>query len=80
MAFQSVGRRLISVTPSDSADVADAPALIYVGGDGNVSVIADDDSEAVTFVGLTAGMFIPVEVRRVMATDTTATNLVAIYG
>lgn len=53
-------------------------AVIYVGGVGNVQV-QTAQNETVVFNGLNAGTVIPLQVVRVWSTNTTATNLVAIY-
>lgn len=54
------------------------PAVLYVGGNGNVRVQTVGGND-VTFNGLTAGQFVPVQVKRVYTTDTSATNLVALW-
>lgn len=72
-----LGTRAAAVTPDDVATL-DAPAVIYIGGAGNVAVVTTYGSE-VTFVGLSAGDILPVIVKRVNDTDTTATNIVAIW-
>jgi hypothetical protein len=66
-----------TITPSDSADLP-TPSVVYVGGFGNVKVttVQGDD---VTFNGLPAGQVIPVQVIRVWATGTSATNLIRVY-
>ena len=51
---------------------------IYVGGAGDLSVIMSDDS-AVTFSSVPAGMVIPITVKKVMSTGTTATLLIGLY-
>lgn len=56
----------------------DEPAVLYVGGAGNVRVETVGGND-VTFNGLTAGQFVPVQVKRVYTTDTSATNLVALW-
>lgn len=53
-------------------------AVLYVGGEGNLSVTTASGTTA-TFVGLLAGTFIPINVTRVNATGTTATNIIAIW-
>jgi hypothetical protein len=68
-----------AVTPNDAADLAFTSRGIWVGGAGNIAVILLNDSSAVTFVGLAAGTFLPLGVKRVMSTNTTATNIVAVY-
>jgi hypothetical protein len=51
---------------------------VYVGTGGNVAVTTPQGDQ-VTFVNLPAGGVIPVQVLQVLATGTTATNLVRIY-
>lgn len=77
-AYTDPGNRLSAVTPSDSTDLTGARG-VYVGGAGDVALMALDDSTAVTFSGVLAGSILPVRVKRVMSTNTTATNIVAIY-
>lgn len=64
-----------TITPSDTVDTpADS---VYIGGDGDLRVITRRGS-TVTFKALTAGSFVPVQVRRVLATGTTASNLIGL--
>ena len=53
-------------------------AVLYIGGAGDLSVQFADGGTAV-FSGLLAGTFFPLNVVRVNATGTTATNIVAIW-
>lgn len=72
--------RLRSVTPSDTVEFADGVCrAIWVGGAGNIAVLAGDDSAAVLISGVQAGTVIPVGARRVNSTNTTATLIVALY-
>ena len=66
-----------AVTPHDSTNLT-YDSVIYIGGDGNAVVLTADLS-VLTFVGLSAGDILPVKVRRVNSTSTTATNIVALY-
>ena len=52
--------------------------MLYVGGGGNLKVLTVGGDE-VTFVNIQDGSFIPIQVLRVYATGTTATNIVAIW-
>jgi hypothetical protein len=61
-----------------SKDAYSKDAVIYVGVTGNV-VLADTHGNVETYVGVPAGMIIPVMGRRVNSTNTTATNMVAIW-
>ncbi len=66
----------VSVTPNDGADIPIRARALYIGGAGNVSLVTLGGS-TVTFVGLAAGSILPVTTARVLATGTTATNIVA---
>lgn len=68
--------RAAAVTPSDATILP--PSTIYVGVAGNVAVEPVVGGVAVTFTAVPAGSYIGVRVKRVLATGTTATNMVAI--
>lgn len=68
-----------SVTPNDSTDLAFTPTrALWVGGAGNINVDMADGT-TVLFSGLAAGTLLPIQVKRVRATTTTATLIVALY-
>lgn len=67
-----------AVTPSDATILPTTRAL-YIGGAGDVAVIFAGDDAAVTLSGAQAGSVLPVQVTKVMSTNTTATNIVALY-
>lgn len=67
----------IAVTPSDTVNMATCRAL-YIGVAGDVSVIPANSTVAVVFTAAPVGI-LPVQVRRVNAAGTTATNIVALY-
>ena len=64
--------------PSDSTNLSSISRALYVGVGGNVAAVMPDDS-VVTFVGVLQGTVLPVRVKRVNATNTTATNIIALY-
>ncbi len=69
--------QLVAITPNDSTDLTASNIRgLWVGGAGNVAVIASGDSSAVTLVGVPAGTVLPIAVIKVMATNTTATSIV----
>jgi len=85
MAYQKLqGRRALLVTPSDTDEIpaitggTNNGCVLYIGLPGNVRVktIGGDD---VTFVGVYAGQFFPVQVIQVYATGTTAGEIVALW-
>jgi len=67
----------VAITPSDTTYFAICRA-IYVGVGGDVVVITAQDN-AVTFKNAASGTVLPVNCQRVNATNTTATNLIALY-
>jgi hypothetical protein len=65
-----------AVTPADAATIPQTRGL-YVGGAGNLTVTMAD-GETATFTACPIG-FHPLQVIAVLATGTTATNIVALY-
>ena len=73
------GKLCVEVTPDDGDDLDDGPCrALYVGSAGNL-VIHDFAGNQVTFAAVPAGTLLPVRARRVMATGTTADDIVAVY-
>jgi hypothetical protein len=81
--LQSPCRNFAAITPSDTASLSNVTRFIYVGVTGDVVLVPDDGSaigaNPVTFKAVPAGTFMPVRTPQVMATGTTATNLVALW-
>ena len=51
---------------------------VYVGGAGNIAAVMGDGTE-LTFSGAVAGSVLPIRVKQVKSTGTTASNLIALY-
>jgi hypothetical protein len=68
--------RAAAVTPNDST-VVNAISL-YIGTTGNVAVVLKEGDAAVTFSTVPVGI-LRVNAYKVMATNTTASNIVALY-
>lgn len=66
------------VTPSDSVNLTEPSRSLFIGGAGNVAAVRMDGT-AVTFTNVGAGTILPIIARRVNATNTTATNIVALW-
>ena len=68
-----------AVVPSDADDLAIVPKGIYVGTGGDVRLIGIGASggNPALFRNVPSGSLLPVRARRVLATGTTATDLVA---
>ena len=67
---------LAAVTTSDSADnIYDA---IWVGTGGNLAVMGANDTSAVTLGSVASGTLLPISVRKIMTTNTTASAIVGL--
>lgn len=71
----------VAVTTSDSVNFANIARGLYIGstsGGSGLSVLMPDDT-TVVFSGVVAGSIIPVRAKRVNATGTTASSIVALF-
>lgn len=70
----------VSITPNDSSDNLGGKYVrsLWVGGAGDVSLLSVY-GETVTFKGVPAGMYLDCRPKRVLATNTTATDIVGMY-
>lgn len=69
--------RGVAVTTSDSIALPFIPNGLYVGGAGNVAVQWPDGTQT-TFIAVPVGTILPIRPAFVRATNTTATNIVAV--
>lgn len=71
----------MAVTPADGSDLPRGLCKgLYIGGAGNIVVEANNANRTqVTFSGVPVGTILPIQVIRVRATSTTATNIIALY-
>ncbi len=75
----------VAITPSDTVNLVASGRTtielcdaIYVGGIGNVTAVLQDGS-TVLYTAPPVGSILPIRAKRVNATGTTATALVALY-
>lgn len=75
------------VSPNDSQDLVlsggvitgiDNGACLYIGTGGNIT-ITTIGGQTVTLNNLADGVFVPIQVKRVFATGTTASDILALY-
>ena len=88
MAYQKLQvQRAAAVTPSDTVNIPyvggdgttpNWPCVLYIGTGGNLRVMTEGGDD-VTFSNVAAGAFLPVNVVRVYATNTTASNILALW-
>ena len=65
-----------AVTPADS-DLTQSFRALYVGTGGNIQVTTTGGTTA-TFLNVATGSMLPVSVKRVWSTSTTATNIIGL--
>lgn len=68
----------VAVTKSD-VTILETTRGLYVGTTGDVAVVFADGGAAVTIPSVPAGMILPIQVRQVMSTNTSASGFVALY-
>lgn len=68
----------VSVTPSDDTTYQRVRG-VYVGTSGNLAVTFPGEASAVTFESVPAGALLPIQAAKIMATDTTASNIVLLF-
>lgn len=69
----------VSITPSDSDNLADPISALYIGGAGSGALKVDMvNGDTVTFAGLTANTILPIAVKKVYATGTNVTSIIGL--
>ncbi len=78
MQFEGIALRGAAVTPSNDTQIG--PTLgLYVGVGGDVTVEFMTNDTPVTFTDVATGSFLPVSVKKVNATGTDASSIVALF-
>lgn len=69
-----------AIVPNDAADLFNHSRAIFVGAGGSLSVeLVDTPGQVVTLQNVIAGMIYPLRVRKVLASGTSATDLVCFW-
>ena len=76
VTYQAI--KAVSITADTDNDLAIIGALIFVGTGGNLEVTTVS-GDTVIYKNLPDAYTLPVQVRRVKATNTTATDIIAQY-
>jgi hypothetical protein len=72
------GSSVFTIAPNDNSDLVAVTAALYVGFTGNISLICSGDTQPVTFFNVPGGSFLPLRVKRVRSTLTTASGIVGV--
>lgn len=76
--LESPAREAVAITPDDSTDLGHTSRSLYVGTSGDIAVHMVGETSAVIFKAVASGV-LPIRVDRVLATGTTAGDLVALW-
>lgn len=79
IGLDSPPRKGFAVTPHDTNQLSNVSRGLWVGGNGDVSVILADDSVAITLSAVPAGTLLPLQAKIVKSSGTTATLIIALY-
>jgi hypothetical protein len=77
--LQSPCRSTFSVTPNDTTELPNVTRALYVGGTGDITLRLADDTAQVTLKAVPVGTLLPLRVRQIYATGTSATLLIGLY-
>lgn len=77
--WEAPAQSLVAVTPHDSTNISGGIVrALWVGGAGNISIVAADGASAVLLSNVPQGTLLPIATQRVNATNTTATLIVGL--
>jgi hypothetical protein len=76
--FLATAKSYVVYQASAQTTIGNQGCVLYIGGSGNVTMTTNG-TDTVTLVGLNGGQFVPVQVVKVFATGTTATNIIALW-
>jgi len=77
LTYLGISSSAADVTPSDTVDLTQ-PGTLFVGDGGNVRVDMVDGG-TVTYNNIASGTFLPVLIKRVYSTNTTASDIIVNY-
>lgn len=67
-----------AITPNDTTVLSPRPRALYIGTAGDLALVGKDGGAAVVFQNVPVGV-LQVRPTKVMATDTAASDIVAMY-
>lgn len=78
--LDSPASKAFAITPADGTDLASVTRGIYTGTGGTLVCVLADDSSTVTFSNVPAGIVLPLRIKQVYSTGTTASmGLIGLY-
>ncbi len=67
-----------NIVPNDAVDLPRTSRALYVGSTGDITVQLVNSVTSITLKNVVAGSLLPLRIKRVFATSTTATALIAL--
>ncbi len=67
-----------AVTPHNTTELTNVSRAIYVGVGGNITALMADDT-VILFTAVPQGTLLPIRVKRINSTGTTATTMISLY-
>jgi hypothetical protein len=77
-SVQAPARNAEAVTPHNTTELDTVSRALWVGGGGNITVLMAD-GQTVLISGIASGTLLPIQIKRVNSTGTTATLMVAFH-
>ncbi|GJQ63521.1 MAG: hypothetical protein SCALA702_25740 [Melioribacteraceae bacterium] len=68
-----------NVTPHDINELSNVTRAIYVGTGGDINITLRDDSTPVILKNVSSGTLLPLRVKLVKTTSTTAQDIIGLY-
>ncbi len=76
--FTAIGQTYVVYNNSAQTTIPNTGCVLYVGGAGNVNLVTID-GDTVLFNAVPAGSFLPIQVKQVLSSSTTATLINALW-
>ena len=77
-AISAPAQGALTITPNDSTDLSAETRGLWVGASGDLALVLASGDEVI-IAGAVGGSLLPLRVRRVKSTGTTASQLVGLY-
>lgn len=71
-------RHCFAIVPDDTVELTSIPKALYIGTGGSLTLVCVDGGEEVTFANLPNAFILDVRAARIMASGTTATDIVGL--
>lgn len=78
-SLDSPASKAFAITPTDGVEITYVTRGLFTGSGGSITLILEDDTSAVTLINVPSGIVLPLRVKQVNSTSTTATGLIGLY-